>query len=128
MLGRKYLPLLEQKGCKYTEEDIVFITEDEAKTLVWLETGNQNAGLQHIIAHHKRDFELAFGISESEIAIHLYNILTFGKLIDSKIARTGYGFERVYKYHDEIYTFVAMGSNGYIVTAFPSKGRRHIND
>ena len=119
MIGKEYLSHLSNMGYKYTESDILFIAKDEAGNLVWLEIGNQDSGLMHIIFHHKDDFANAFGINETEIANYLYNVITHGHLSSQKPSRHKGGFEYVYRYQNELYTFVAMGSNGYIVTAFP---------
>lgn len=120
MIGREYLQEMVSKGYKFTEERIVFITKDSEKKLVWLERGNDSAGLQHIINNHKEHFEEAFGIKEDEIALYLYKVITDGKLIDSKPSNIAGGFDRLYEYDNQYYTFVAMGNNGFIVTSFPN--------
>ena len=40
---------LADSGEKYTPADVVFVTTTKGGQLVWLETGNDNAGLQHIL-------------------------------------------------------------------------------
>ena len=118
MIGKEYLKDLKQTKYKYNEEEIIFITKDSEGNLVWLERGNEGVGLKHIIAHHKNDFENAVGIKENEIALYLYEVLTNGKLIKSNPSKKG-GFNKVYKYDGNYYTFVAMGNNGFIVTSYP---------
>ena len=40
---------LKEKGIKFTEKDIIFITRDKTGQIVWLEKGNSSAGLEHIL-------------------------------------------------------------------------------
>ena len=48
---------LEKSGVKFTKENIVFITKDGTGQTVWLETGSQSTGMQHIISRHADDFQ-----------------------------------------------------------------------
>lgn len=118
---------LEKTGAKYTKEDIVFITRDEQGRIVWLEKGNSSAGLEHILngngksTGHAADFEKAFGVSRTEIPLLLKNIISNGKIVSDTIkavnGRTGY--ERVYYYDGVHYLMTGIGTNGFIVTAYP---------
>ena len=119
MIGREYLYELEKSGHKYSIDDIIFIAKDEQNKLIWLERGNEKAGLMHIIINHKTDFENALGIKENEIALYLYNVITNGKLLDLKPSKASNGEDRIYEFDGNYYTFVAMGNNGFIVTSFP---------
>ena len=121
MIGRELLSELVNNGCKFTEESIVFITKDKEGKLIWLERGDANAGLNHIIANHKVNFEIAFGIKEDEIALYLYNAITYGIMVDSKPSKIKGGLDRIYEYDGNYYTFVGMGDNGFIVTSFPTR-------
>ena len=47
---------LEEKGTKFTKEDVLFITKDKTGQTVWLEKGNSGAGLKHIEQRHEQDF------------------------------------------------------------------------
>ena len=120
MVGRELLSELISSGYKFAEADIVFIAKDRTDKLIWLERGNDNAGLQHIILNHKEHFETAFGIKEEEIALYLYNVIVNGNLIRCTPAKIKGGLDRVYEYGGQYYTFVGMGSNGFIVTSFPT--------
>ena len=47
---------LEEAGVKFKKDDVVFVTTSSDNQLVWLEKGNDIAGLQHIVNHHEEDF------------------------------------------------------------------------
>ena len=65
--GNQFIEL-ETAGVKFTKEDVLFVTKDKTGQLVWLEKGNQRAGLEHILngsgntGGHAADFERAFGL------------------------------------------------------------------
>lgn len=65
---------LEKNGVKFSKESIVFITQDGTGQTVWLETGNQSTGIQHIIARHADDFQTKHGVAKAEIAGHLETV------------------------------------------------------
>jgi len=121
MIGRELLTELVAKDYKFTEDDIVFIAKDRTGKLIWLERGNENAGLTHIVMNHKVNFEAAFGIKEDEIALYLYNVITNGNMINSIPSKIVGGLDRIYEYDGNYYTFVGMGDNGFIVTSFPTR-------
>jgi len=120
MIGRTFLPELVNNGYKFTLEDIIFITKDKEDKLVWLERGNEYGGLNHILKNHSEDFEIAFGIKGDEISLYLYNAITYGTMVRSTLSKIEGGFDRIYEYDGDYYTFVGMGDNGFIVTSFPT--------
>ena len=42
---------MAKSGVKYNADDVVAITKTSNGKLVWLENGNANAGLEHIMNH-----------------------------------------------------------------------------
>ena len=109
---------LVSSGEKCTPENIVAITKDSSGRIVWLETGNDRAGLNHIIDEHGSQFHDK-GISNEEIpnyvmeAIHQGNIAGYqGK----KNPRTIYEF--VYEGKKQRIA-ISIGPNGFIVGANP---------
>lgn len=118
MIGKELLERLE--NCKYNEEEIVFIAQDKEDNVIWLERGNENAGLVHIILNHKSDFENAYGINENEIALYLYKVVSEGNIVCSTPSIVKGGIDIIYEYDSKYYTFIGKGSNGFIVTAFPT--------
>lgn len=123
---------LKLKGYKFSEDDIQFITKDETGQIVWLESGNSNAGLEHILngngktKGHADDFQKAFGISKNEIPAYLEKVITNGKVIENKLKPVGkrMGFERTYYYMGNYYVVTGIGTNGFIVSAYPKRIRK----
>ena len=110
---------LKEAGVKYNKEDIVFVARDKTGQLLWLETGTIQAGLKHILAKHLQDFTTAFKLEEKDIPQFLENIVTYGEVISNVPSKNANGFDRIYDYEGNYYMFAGIGSNGFIVTAFP---------
>lgn len=118
---------LEKSGVKFTKENIVFITKDATGQTVWLETGNASAGLEHILngdgrtQGHAGDFERAFGISRENIPAFLHKVVSEGTVVSNeiKIKNGREGYERVYYYDGKHYVLSGLGTNGFIVSAYP---------
>lgn len=113
---------LKESGVKFTEENVVMITKTKKNELVWLEKGNESAGLNHIIKRHEKDFKNKFGVSKENIPITIKDILKNGTEISSKIKNKG--FEKVYLYNGEHIVITAVGTNGFIVSVYPGGGSR----
>ena len=91
-MNKKLLKELQSLDAKCHLDNIIFITKDESGQLVWLETGNENAGFIHIIQRHKEDFVNIFG-TDVDIPSTIYNIITHGKIVSSKsVIRNGFLF------------------------------------
>lgn len=112
---------LEKSGIKFTKENIVFITKDGTGQTIWLEKGNASTGLQHIVTRHSKDFEEKHGIKQSQISSHLNNVFSSGEIEYSRTTnRNGrMGYERLYSYNGKYYLQTGVGTNGYIVSAYP---------
>lgn len=110
---------LQARGIKHTPENIVRIAKCADDRIVFLETGDQNRGLQHILA--KTDQFARIGISEDEIVDVVMIAITEGRIVSSQ-GRETVNPRPVYEvtYKGEIkYIAVTIGSNGYIVGANP---------
>lgn len=120
---------LERNGVKFTKENIVFITKDQTGQIVWLETGNKSAGLSHILdgdgitSGHAADFERAFGVSREQIPNYLEKVIRYGTVVDNKIVKRGSreGYERTYYYDGKHYVVTGIGTNGFVISAYPKK-------
>lgn len=120
---------LERNGVKFTKENIVFITKDQTGQIVWLETGNKSAGLSHILdgdgvtTGHAADFERAFGVSREQIPNYLEKVIRHGTVVDNKIVKKGSreGYERTYYYEGKHYVITGIGTNGFVISAYPKK-------
>ena len=112
---------LEQSGVKFSKKDMVFVTKDKTGQVVWLEKGNESSGLQHIVSRHANDFQSKHGISKSKISNHLNDVFTSGKVEYSRITQKNGrdGYERLYSHNRKYYLLTGVGTNGYIVSAYP---------
>jgi len=109
---------LVNSGEKCTPENIVGITKNSSGKIVWLETGNQKAGLNHIIEEHGSQFN-SKGISNDEIPNYLMEAVHQGNIVGyqgKKNPRTIYEF--VYEGKKQRVA-ITIGPNGFIVGANP---------
>lgn len=112
---------LDKNNVKYTKENVIFITRDATGQIVFLETGNEGAGLKHILQRHSQNFKDTFHINADQIPIYLKNVVRYGKIVSNEIViRNGRkGVERRYYYNGNYYVITAIGLNGFIVSAYP---------
>ena len=108
---------LAKSGVKYNPDDVVAVTKTADGKLVWLENGNSNAGLEHIM-NHADDFA-AQGISKDEISNYVMDALKNGKIVDYQGRGTG---RPIYEfiYNGEVRKVaITTGNNGFVVGANP---------
>ena len=123
---------LRNQNIKFSEHDILFITRDKTRQIIWLETGNKSAGLKHILdgngttRGHADDFQNAFGISRSDVPAYLEQVISNGTVVSNTLKPAGrqMGFERTYYYNGEHHVIVGLGTNGLIVSAYPIRKRK----
>ena len=123
---------LKSKNIKFSEKDIQFITKDKTGQTVWLESGNSGAGLKHILdgngttKGHAGDFQRAFGVSRNQVPAYLEKVISNGKIVDNKIKPIGkrMGYERTYYYNGNYHVVTGIGTNGFIVSAYPKHVRK----
>jgi hypothetical protein len=104
-------------GVKFTESRIVVIFRTAAGKLVWLERGDAAAGLEHIMARHGSQFAGLGVKSEAEVVELIQHTLST-KLPVRILPRGGQVFS-VMMGGAEREMNIAVGSNGFIVTAHP---------
>ena len=116
-----FINILKENNVKFSEQDIVFITKDSSGKIVWLENGNKGSGLEHILDRHADDFKSKHNIEKDKIADHLKKIYAHGKIEYERIKITNNkeGYERLLSYNNQYYILSGMGTNGYIVSAYP---------
>lgn len=70
---------------------------------------------------HDKDLTDAFGVSESEFVPLLYRVIREGKVIKNELkTRNGHkGYERIYEYNGRHVVLAAVGTNGFLITAYP---------
>jgi len=116
---QKLLKELEQNGVKHSPDRIVRIGKSRDGKIVFLEAGDAESGLTHILEEHGGQFA-GRGIPADSVADVVFDAATKGKLVSS--TRSGANVRNVYEivYHGRRHRIaVGIGSNGYIVTAYP---------
>lgn len=106
---------LENSGAKFNKDEVLMITKNYVNKLMWLEEGNERAGLKHIQLRHSVDF--APGVN---IPLMLKDLLK-RKPIEHSVrkGRNGKKLADVYIYKKDHHKYkVAYGSNGYIVSFY----------
>ena len=113
-------PLIDAK-VKFNADDVLFVTKDKSGQMIWLETGNDNAGLNHILKRHADDFSTKHNVSRENIASHINSIINKGNIEYSRITKRGnrVGIEKLYSHNDKYYMLTGIGTNGFIVSAYP---------
>ena len=120
---------LVKTGAKYNAKDIIFITKDKTGQLIWLEAGDACKGLKHILygngtsKGHYEDFKKAFGLGAKQVGEYLRKVITYGNVVKSRIKKIGkrFGYEKIYNYKGNYYVVAGIGTNGFIVSAYPKK-------
>lgn len=111
---------LQQLGIKHNPEKIIQIAKLYDGKIIFLETGNTNSGLEHILENHGDEFAQN-GINEIEVGEAVITAVTQGKIVGyQKPNRPIY--ELIFKNKMQRIA-VTVGSNGYIVCANPRSNR-----
>lgn len=116
--GKALINEVISNGDKISPNKVVMITRDPNGKIVWLEEGNNNSGLQHIINEHGHEFN-GKGISNNDIPDYVLEAVYQGNIVGTqgkRNPRTVYEF--VYNGVTQRIA-VQVGSNGYIVGANP---------
>ena len=109
---------LATNGVKFTRENIVATTRSPSGQIVFLETGNSRAGLQHIIGEHGNDFAI-IGVSQTEIPSVVMQAVTQGRIVGYQGVGTGRPiFETVINGQPQRIA-VTVSNNGFVVGANP---------
>ena len=120
-------PLIDAK-VKFNADDVLFVTKDKSDQLIWLEKGNDDAGLNHILNKHANDFFVKHNVSKENIASHIKEIVTNGNIEYSRLTmrRNREGIEKLYSYNGKYYLLTGVGTNGFLVSAYPIKEKEAI--
>ncbi len=116
---RELLDELAGLGVKHTPGDVIGIARDAIGRIVFLERGNKNSGLLHIIERHGVHFANR-GIAEADIPDAIMKALTQGKVVGQ--VGSGRNLRNVYEvdYCGRKHRIaVGVADNGYIGTAHP---------
>lgn len=117
---------LDEAKVKYNKEDVIFVTKDKINNVIWLEKGHDDKCLDHIIKNHKGDFKRCFNVDEKDIPNYLNKVISEGTIVKNELKTINgkNGYERIYYYKGNYYMLVAIGTNGFIITAYPIKLKR----
>ncbi|WP_146237820.1 hypothetical protein [Enterococcus plantarum] len=112
LLKPNLLDDLLKSGVKYNPDDVVMVTKNTEKDLLWLEYGNNKAGLNHIEIRHATDF---FKRGIKNIPEFIYDML---KNKPISIVESSKGMNATYIVNGKKY-LIAYGKNGFIVSVYP---------
>ena len=87
-INQQYLEEMSKNGVKFSPENILKVEKLADGKIVFLETGNSSAGLQHIVERHASDFA-KIGVSESQIPNVVIDAVSKGKIIGYQGKGTG---------------------------------------
>ncbi len=118
---------LERDGIKFSRKDMLFVTRDKTGQIVWLEKGNAGSGMGHIKSRgHDEQIAKAFGIPKSEVEAYLHKVISQGSIVNNELKLIGNrtGYERTYHYEGEYCIITGVGTNGFIVSAYPHRCKK----
>lgn len=124
MIDESLIAELERNRVKFTRKDMLFVTRDKTGQIVWLEKGNVGAGMGHIKSRgHDEQIAKAFGIPKTEVEAYLRKVISQGSIVRNELKPIGnrMGYERVYYYEGEYCVIAGVGTNGFIVSAYPHR-------
>lgn len=118
---------LKKAKVKFNEEDVIFVIRDKTNQLLWLEEGNDLAGLNHILERRKK-LITEFGFNREKVILLIKNILLEGETLYQIVTtRQGKpGYERLCKYKDR-YFILAIGLNGFIISIYIKNEKQALN-
>jgi len=121
LIDENLIAEMTRDNIKFTKENLIFVTKDISGQILFLETGNEQVGLKHIEQRHAKDLVDKHKIQASQISTHIYLVFTYGVLEYSRITnkKDNESFERLYRYKGEYYLLSGVGTNGFVVSAYP---------
>ncbi|MEN6630037.1 MAG: hemagglutinin repeat-containing protein, partial [Sulfuricella sp.] len=110
---------LAANGVKFTPQNVIATGRNSSGQVVFLETGNSTAGLQHIIVEHASDFA-NIGVTEAQIPNAVIQAVTQGKVVGYQGYGTGRPIYEITINGQSQRIAVTVGDNGFIVGANPA--------
>jgi hypothetical protein len=114
---------LSANGVKFTPASVVATGRNSNGQVIFLETRNSNAGLQHIVGAHGEDFA-NIGVPEAKIPEVVIQAATQGKLVGYQGSGTGRPIYEITINGRTQRIAVTTGNNGFIVGANPAGGMK----
>lgn len=119
-LAQELMAGLKASGTKISTENVAWIGKTQQGKTVWLESGSESAGLEHILIRHGDDFANK-GVTASEIPDLLSAALTRGVI--GKTTSNG-AAEYTVEFGRKIQKLqITVSKNGFIVGANPLSGK-----
>ena len=115
------LDQLTASGVKFTPENVIATARSSSGKIVFLETGNSKAGLQHIIEEHGSQFA-RMGVSEAQIPRVVMRAVSEGKLVGYQGSGVGRPIYELNINGQMQRIAVTVGDNGFVVGANPRGG------
>lgn len=116
--GKALIAEVVASGEKISPDKVLMITREPSGKIVWMETGNNKSGLEHIVNEHGHQFN-GKGISSDDIPNYVLEAVYQGNIVGTqgkKNPRTIYEF--TYNGSKQRVA-VQVSNNGYIVSANP---------
>lgn len=110
---------LTAANTKFTPSALVATGRTPNGQVVFMETGNSRAGLQHIVERHAGDFA-KIGVSESQIPSVVMRAVTEGRIVGYQGTGQGRGVYEIQLNDSNQRIAVTVGNNGFIVGANPA--------
>ena len=117
-LNTSLLDELTASGVKFTPENVVATSRSSSGKVVFLETRNSKAGLQHIIEEHGSQFA-QMGVSEAQIPGVVMSAVSEGKLVGYQGSGIGRPIYELKINGQTQRIAVTVGDNGFVVGASP---------
>ncbi|MFU2164939.1 hypothetical protein ACMZ6Z_09235, partial [Streptococcus pluranimalium] len=109
---------LASQNVKYNPDEMIIIGKDSSGKILWLEKGNERAGLEHIISRHGDEF-IQKGIPLDSIPDYLMDSLEYGELIGYQGRGQGRPIYELTVNGEVKRVAITVGDNGFIVGANP---------
>jgi hypothetical protein len=113
---------LTTNGVKFTPENVIATARSPNGQVVFLETGNAQSGLMHIIKEHGSQFA-GMGVSEAQIPGLITRAVSEGNIVGYQGRGTGRPIYQVMVNGQPQQIAITTSSNGYIVGANPRGGK-----
>ena len=119
-INRKDLEYLKANNIKFSEKDLISTIRAPDGKVVFLEKGNEKAGLLHVLKEHQKNFE-DIGVQVDDIPNVLVDAIKKGKIVGYQGKGKGRPiYETEIKGKKRGFA-ITIGNNGFIVGANPTR-------
>ena len=115
LVSRSHIQEMLAAGVKFTEKDVLFTLRQPDGKIVFLEKGNNKAGLEHVLVHAK-EFK---GVAEVEIPSMLYHAIAEGTIVGYQGKGAGRPIYDFTFNGQRMRVAITISENGFVVGANP---------